>query len=62
MISMRYKYQTEPFSNIPRLKQPTNQTKNQKQQQQKSIRVIIVIFLTSDLLELEIRDSYKTLL
>ena len=35
MISMRYKYQTEAFSNIPRLKQPTNQTKNKKTKQNK---------------------------
>ena len=32
---MRYKYQTEPFSNIPRLKQPTSQTKNKKTKQNK---------------------------
>ena len=33
---MRYKYQTKAFSNIPRLKQPTNQTKNKKAKQNKT--------------------------
>ena len=33
---MRYKYETKAFSNIPRLKQPTNQTKNKKTKQNKN--------------------------
>ena len=33
---MRYKYETKAFSNIPRLKQPTNQTKNKKTKQNKT--------------------------